>query len=186
MSESIQPTPEDLEMLKAQADTLGIEYHPNIGYEKLRERIKEVMDTQETDKERVTGKETPVERRTRKHKEAMALVRCLIVCNDPNKRDWPGEWLGVSNGAGVSIRKLVPYNQPDKPFHLPRIMVNMLREKQVQVFVSKPGKYGTPIRVSRSIAAYTINELPPLTQQELSDLAKSQLARGALDDTPNY
>lgn len=186
MSESIQPTSEDLEMLKAQADQLGVTYHPNISYEKLRERVKEVMDNQETGKVRVSGNETPAERRTRKHKEAMALVRCLILCNDPAKRDWPGEWLGVSNGAGVQIRKLVPYNQPDKPFHLPRIMVNMLREKQVQVFVSKPGKYGTPVRVSRSIAAYTITELPPLTAEELADLARSQMARGALDDTPNY
>lgn len=186
MSEPIQPTPEDLEMLKAQADTLGIKYHPNIGYESLRERIKEVMDNQEGEKERPSAAETKSERRTRRHKEAMALVRCLIICNDPAKRDWPGEWLGVSNGAGVNIRKLVPYNQPDKPFHLPRIMVNMLREKQVQVFVSKPGKHGTPVRVSRSISAYTITELPPLSQEELNDLAKSQQARGALDDSPNY
>lgn len=178
---SEQTNEQELDMLKAQADTLGIEYHPNIGYDKLRERVKEVMDNQE-EKQRPAKDETSKERKARRHREAMALVRCLIVCNDPNKREWPGEWLGVSNGAGVSIRKLVPYNQPDKPFHLPRIMVNMLREKQVQLFVQKPGKYGTPVRVAKTINAYTITELPPLSQKELDDLAKSQLMRGALDD----
>ena len=61
-------------------------------------------------------------------------------------------------------------------------MVNMLREKQVQIFTSKPGKYGTTIRVPKSIPAYTITELPPLTQAELDELALSQLQRGALDD----
>ena len=178
-----QYTEQDRELLEAQANQLGVDFRPNISSEKLAARIAEVMEGQEPqEKERPTKGETKEQRRQRKHKEAMALVRCLIVCNDPNKREWPGEWLGVSNGAGVQIRKLVPYNQPDKPFHLPRIMVNMLREKQVQIFTSKPGKYGTTIRVSKSIPAYTITELPPLTQAELDELALSQLQRGALDD----
>ena len=178
-----QYSEQDREMLEAQANQLGVEFHPNIGIEKLAARVQEAMSSLEPkEKERPAKGETKEQRRQRKPKEAMALVRCLIVCNDPNKREWPGEWLGVSNGAGVQIRKLVPYNQPDKPFHLPRIMVNMLREKQVQIFTSKPGKYGTTIRVSKSIPAYTITELPPLTQAELDELALSQLQRGALDD----
>ena len=119
-----QYTEQDRELLEAQANQLGVDFHPNISSEKLAARIAEVMEGREPqEKERPAKGETKEQRRQRKHKEAMALVRCLIVCNDPNKREWPGEWLGVSNGAGVQIRKLVPYNQPDKPFHLPRIMV---------------------------------------------------------------
>lgn len=171
----------DLENLKAQASVLGIEFHPNIGYAKLKERIAEVMENQESSAPVPKG-ESKEERRRRKHAEAMALVRCQIVCNDPAKREWPGEWIGVSNGAGVAIRKLVPYNQPDKPFHLPRILVNALREKQVQVFVSKKGKYDIPVRVGKMIQAYSIVELPPLTDKELKDLALSQQRRGALDE----
>lgn len=180
--QDLNTTPDhDLENLKAQADLLNIDYHPNIGYAKLKERIAEVMDNQEQSVPVPKG-ETKDERRRRKHAEAMQLVRCQIVCNDPSKREWPGEWIGVSNGAGVSIRKLVPYNQPDKPFHLPRILVNALREKQVQVFVSKKGKYDIPVRVSKMIQAYSIVELPPLTEQELKALSLSQQRRGALDE----
>lgn len=178
-----QYTEQDRQLLEAQASQLGVDFHPNISSEKLAARIAEVMgELEPAEKARPAKGETKEERRQRKHKEAMSLVRCLIVCNNPHKREWPGEWLGVSNGAGVQIRKLVPYNQPDKPFHLPRIMVNMLREKQVQIFISKPAKYGTTVRVSKSIPAYTITELPPLTQKELDELALSQLQRGALDE----
>ena len=61
-------------------------------------------------------------------------------------------------------------------------MVKRRSEKKVKILNYKNGKYGKKIRVDKSIPAYTITELPPLTQAELDELALSQLQRGALDD----
>ncbi|GHV47089.1 hypothetical protein FACS189499_03940 [Clostridia bacterium] len=38
--------PSELELLRAEADSLGVNYHPNIGADKLRERIKEAKNLQ--------------------------------------------------------------------------------------------------------------------------------------------
>lgn len=87
----------------------------------------------------------------------------------------------MGNNAVGTYRKYVPYNQ-DEPTHIPQIMFNALREKRVQVFATKKGKNGIPIREAKSIAAYSIEVLQPLTQEELDELARSQVARNALSD----
>lgn len=181
--ENIQETGElgqgELETLKARADMLGITYHPSISVDKLRERVNSVLQGQADQAVRPKS-ESEADYMTRKQNEAKALVRCRIHCNDPAKKEWPGEIITVSN-AFVSIKKYIPYNQ-DEPYHVPRIILNTLREKRVQVFTTKKGKMGIPIRESKSIAAYSIEELPPLTEEELASLAQAQQARRATDD----
>lgn len=176
------PEQDERAALEARAKVLNISYHTNISTEKLRERVNAAISgTREQDSERPAKDESDVARRSRLKKKASRLIRVRIHCNDPAKKDWPGEYITVGNNAVGTYRKYVPYNQ-DEPFHLPEIIVNALREKRVQVFATKKSKNGIPVRESKSIAAYAIEVVQPLTEEELAQLANSQMARNALSD----
>lgn len=170
----------ELESLKARADMLGIKYHPSISVDTLRERVnaKLLGDVEVAER---PGKESEAAHRERKQKEAAALVRVRIHCNDPAKKEWPGEVITVGNSVAGTFKKYIPYNQ-DEPYHIPQIILNALREKRVQVFTTKKGKMGIPIRESKSISAYSIEVLPPLTAEELASLAQAQAARQSIDN----
>lgn len=169
----------ELDSLKARADMLGIKYHPSISVDTLRERVNAVLQGQADNASRPKS-ETEADYMSRKQNEAKALVRVRIHCNDPAKKEWPGEVITASNSF-VSMKKYIPYNQ-DEPYHIPQIILNTLRDKRVQVFTTKKGKMGIPIRESKSIAAYNIEILPPLTEEEMKSLAAAQQARRATDD----
>ena len=176
------PEQDERAALEARAKVLNIPYHTNISTEKLRERVNAaIAGTREQDSERPAKDESDAARRSRLKKKASRLIRVRIHCNDPAKKDWPGEYITVGNNAVGTYRKYVPYNQ-DEPFHLPEIIVNALREKRVQVFATKKSKNGIPVRESKSIAAYAIEIVQPLTEEELAQLANSQMARNALSD----
>ena len=176
------PEQDERAALEARAKVLNISYHTNISTEKLRERVNAAISgTREQDSERPAKDESDVARRSRLKKKASRLIRVRIHCNDPAKKDWPGEYITVGNNAVGTYRKYVPYNQ-DEPFHLPEIIVNALREKRVQVFATKKSKNGIPVRESKSIAAYAIEIVQPLTEEEVAQLANSQMARNALSD----
>lgn len=176
------PEQDERAALEARAKVLNISFHTNISTEKLRERVNAAISgTREEDSERPAKDESDVARRSRLKKKASRLIRVRIHCNDPAKKDWPGEYITVGNNAVGTYRKYVPYNQ-DEPFHLPEIIVNALREKRVQVFATKKSKNGIPVRESKSIAAYAIEIVQPLTEEELAQLANSQMARNALSD----
>lgn len=176
------PEQDERTALEARAKVLNISYHTNISTEKLRERVNAAISgTRDQDSERPAKDESDAARRSRLKKKASRLIRVRIHCNDPAKKDWPGEYITVGNNAVGTYRKYVPYNQ-DEPFHLPEIIVNALREKRVQVFATKKSKNGIPVRESKSIAAYAIEIVQPLTEEELAQLANSQMARNALSD----
>ena len=177
------PQQDERASLEARARILNINFHTNISTEKLRERVNAAIQGNgpEADSDRPVKGESDAVRRSRLKKEASKLVRVRIHCNDPAKKEWPGEYITVGNNAVGTYRKYIPYNQ-DEPTHIYQIMFNALREKRVQVFATKKGKNGIPIREAKSIAAYTIEVLPPLTQEELTELARSQVARNALSD----
>lgn len=183
------PQQSEREALEQRARVLGINFHSSISTEKLRERVNAVIqgspvsESSDSSTIQVAPKgESPEARRSRKRQEASRLIRVRIHCNDPAKKEWPGEYITVGNSYVGTFRKYVPYNI-DEPYQLPQILLNALREKRVQVFTTKKGKHGIPTRESKSIAAYTIEVLPQLTPEELKELAASQTARNALSDS---
>lgn len=177
------PQQDERASLEARARILNINFHTNISTDKLRERVNAAIQGNgpEAESDRPVKGESDAVRRSRLKKEASKLVRVRIHCNDPAKKEWPGEYITVGNNAVGTYRKYIPYNQ-DEPTHIYQIMFNALREKRVQVFATKKGKNGIPIREAKSIAAYSIEVLQPLTQEELDELARSQVARNALSD----
>lgn len=164
----------ELETLKAQATEMGIHFHANIGVEALKAKIaaREAEPPAETPAEPLSEND-----RIRKMREdALKLVRVIVTPMDVLKKDYLGEILSVSNSVLGTVKKLVLFNEP---YHLPQILVDELREKKCQVFTSRK-ENNNLIREAKLINAYGIQVLPPLTEQELEDLRKSQLARSSV------
>ena len=90
----------ELELLKARADKLGIKYSPNIGIETLKERINAVLSPE---KEPVAVNAEDAER-TRVRNDALKLIRCQIVNLNPNKKAWEGEIITVWNKYTGTVR----------------------------------------------------------------------------------
>ena len=96
MSEELNEVLEqdELSVLKARADLLGISYHPSIGVEKLRDKLNSVIEgeTKETKNEGTSKSgETEAQKRLRLQAEATKLVRIRVTCMNPAKREWNGE-----------------------------------------------------------------------------------------------
>lgn len=180
---------DELTLLKSRAETLGIGFHPNIGVDKLKERINETL--KQIPKTAVTTQikppantepvvESAAQRRARLVKEANLLVRCRITCMNPNKREWEGEIYTVSNSVVGSHKKYIPFNASDG-YHVPNIIFQHLRERECQVFVTKRDRKGAKVRVGKMIKEFAIEILEPLTMQELDQIRQRQLAQADSD-----
>lgn len=174
--ETVEVVQDELSALKARADLLGISYHPSIGVEKLREKLAAALEDTEP-KNEGTGigaeAETKEQKRLRLLQEATKLVRIRVTCMNPAKKEWEGEIITVGNNVVGTIKKYIPFNA-DEGWHVPHIMYEMLKERQCQVFVSTKTKNGVTIRQGKLIKEFAIEVLPPLTEEELKDLAQRQ------------
>lgn len=182
--DSSEVTQDELAALKSRADLLGIQYHPSIGVEKLREKItaatSETKTFQETGtfeklpESKVTVAESLNERRARKKKEANELIRIRVSCMNPAKKEWDGEIITAGNSVVGSFTKFIPFNA-DEGWHVPRIIYNQLIDRMCQIFVTvKDPKTGQSTRKGKLIKEFAIEVLPALTPQEIHDLAQRQ------------
>ena len=202
-------TPEqELEALKARADRMGLKYHPSIGLETLRGKVNEAIQAAQNGDQNtntqagqapaastagaapaaaapqdplppVYVEETPAQKRKRMRNEAMKLVRIRLTCMNPAKREWNGEMFTVGNSLVGSVTKFVPFNA-EEGWHVPQIMLNVLRDRQCQVFSNKKTQNGVTMREGKLIKEFAIEVLPPLTEQELHDLAQRQAMSGSV------
>lgn len=117
--------------------------------------------------------------RLKARKEALSLERVIVSPKDPSRQNWEGEIMTVSNDVVGDVRKYVPYNL-EEGYHIPKMIMNVLRTKQATVFVNKRVN-GQNVQTARLVSAYAITDLPPLTQEELNELASDQSARHAID-----
>jgi hypothetical protein len=109
----------------------------------------------------------------------MALVRVNIHCNDPAKKEWPGEIITVSNSV-IEAKKYVKYDTTEG-YHIPKIIYLALKDKDIQLFRTIKSTKGVDIKEPYLAKAYAIEVLPPLTQKELEQLAADQRARHSID-----
>lgn len=114
-------------------------------------------------------------------KSSNVLKRCRVMCMDPLKREWPGETLSVGSAKLGTFKKFIPFD--GEPYHIPKIIYDMMKERQCTVFYTvkqKDGR-GGDIRKGKLVPAFNIVDLPPLTGKELDDLANQQaLAKAGL------
>jgi hypothetical protein len=173
MTEEIKQ--DELTVLKARADRMGMSYHPSIGLDKLKEKITEALSKQKPQTVQevnvVSAEETENQRKVRKKREATKLVRVRITCMNPNKREWPSEVFTVSNSVVPKQERCVPFGVE---WHVPQIMLNMIQQRQCQVFYSVRDKWGNNFRQGKLIKEFAVEILPDLTREEIKDLAQRQ------------
>ena len=180
---------DEMASLKARADQLGLAYHPSIGLDKLREKVKEALSDEPVSKvEKVKAEvvvaepaeETQNQRISRLRKEANALIRIRVSCMNPAKKEWDGEIFTVGNSAIGTIKKFVPFNSEDG-WHVPNVIYQMMRDRQCQIFVNSKTSQGVTTRQGKLIKEFAIEILDPLTKEELADLAQRQAIAKTVD-----
>ena len=176
----------ELENLKSRAEKLGVKFHPSISAEKLREKIKAAQTEGEggvgaqSEVKSATGtnEESLAAKKLRMKREALKLVRVRITCMNPAKKEWEGEIITVANNAVGTVKRYVPFNTEDG-WHVEHILLEQLRERQCQIFVTEKDSRGNKVRKGKLIREFAIEVLDPLTEEELAELAQRQaMARG--------
>ena len=178
---------DELEALKARANLLGVKFHPSISLEKLREKVNAAVTSdgatasEEEAKEPAEPKqETIGEKRKRLKAEALKLVRIRLTCLNPAKKEWEGEIITAGNAGVGTYKKYVPFNA-DEGWHVPNIIYQVLKNRECQVFYTVTGPRGNKFRKGKLIKEFAIEVLPPLSEDELKDLAQRQAMAKSVD-----
>ena len=191
-AEALAAVTDQLEVLKQRATLMGIQFHPSIGIDKLREKITAALEAENNppanDDTSIVGapvavvaaKETPEQRRLRARQEAAALIRIRVVCMNPNKKEWEGEIITAGNAAVGTFKKYVPFNADDG-WHVPHIIYEQLLHRECQTFVAAKDTRGNTIRRPRMIKEFAIEVLPMLSEKELTELARRQAMAKSVD-----
>lgn len=175
MSDTIEKPVSELDILKQQADTLGIKYSPNIGVETLKNKISAVIEAPAEEKTETQK----VDARQELWDDAMRLVRLEIHNVNPAKSSLKGEFYTVANKIIGKVTKFVPYGDAGKSYHVPNCIYQLLEEKKYLAFrddSSAPNGKKTEL-----IPEFNNKVLTPLTQEELEELKKAQLAGNHID-----
>ena len=179
---------DEKELLKERAKTLGINVAGNISVDTLRKRINDklagvVNDDEEGVAVTVTPKtESKQELRERLIAESMALVRCRIYNLNPSKRDLSGEIITVGNRFIGTVSKFIPFGEgTDNGYHIPKVIYDDLKVRQFQQVTTKTINGKIDIK-TRMVPEYNVEILPPLTDEELQELALRQAAAERLEE----
>ncbi len=148
---------------------------------KLEERAEEIRATYAVNQNTDTRTDNLGLIKLKAQKKATRLIRCIITNRNPLKQSWEGEIFTVANDLIGQQRKYVPFSL-EEGYHLPQIIVDTLKDKECTVFVNGKTKNGEKVKVGKLIKEYAIEILPPLTENELGELARMQTARGSIDD----
>lgn len=174
----------ELDSLKERAKVMGIQHSPNIGVDSLKQKIadfqegksKKVVDDDQEEKDGDAVVETQNQKRLRMMNEARKLVRCRIYNMNPSKADLRGEIISIGNRNIGTIRRMVPFGEDtDGGTHIEHIIYQHLKRRRFQSVT--PRKVKGEIKVeTRMVPEYNIELLPPLTEEELKQLADKQSA----------
>ena len=187
-AETTVPAQDELTVLKQRAASLGIKHHPTIGLVKLREKVNAAMSDAPVVEEELALKtestplvETKIQMHTRLRREATALVRVVVNCMNPQKKEWEGEIFTVGNrsiNGGRPIKKYIPYNN-EEGWHIPNMLLDHLKAAETQIF-KKVTRNGQDFMEPTNIKAFNIEILPQLSKDELSTLQVKQKATGSV------
>lgn len=179
--------PSELEVLKTRAKLIGVTFSNNISVDTLREKIKEKLEgNSDSPKAEVnaltmeaTSKPTP-SLRDYLIAEQMKLVRVRITNMDPKKKDIPGEIITVANEYLGTVSKYIPFGEvTDNGYHIPQCLFTELESRRfLNIRVIKDTRTGTNRVETTNAREFALEVLPPLTKDELKDLAIAQAAAG--------
>jgi hypothetical protein len=92
---------------------------------------------------------------------------------NPAKKEWPGEFASVGSARLGTWKKFIPFNTQE-PYHIPKIIFDMLSEKKCTIWHTEKDGRGSSVRKGRLVNEYALEVLDPLTPDELSELARRQ------------
>jgi hypothetical protein len=198
-AEVVQPEGEsEIELLRKRANLMGIKFHPMTGVKKLKAQglTENQIEEQKNEVISVPSSLSPGlqklyggppmsqeqylrENDNQKRKNINRLVRIQIACMNPSKSEWEGEIFSVGSAKLGTFKKYIPFNSTDG-WHVPYILYEALKERKYTQFYNAKGPRGEKIRKGRLAPEFSIQVLPPLTKEELQELAQRQaLARTA-------
>lgn len=173
-------------ILKERATRLGIKFSPNIGEDALAKKIEDhntktqgLLADSEGALNMGEGEAvkplTDAQKRAEARMNANKLVRVNVHPNDPMRQQLRGELVWAGNLQVGTIGKYVPFGT-SKGYHVPKIILDVLKDRMFTAFVIRKDKYGNDVPRAVQRRAYTIEELPPLSQKEIDKIATRQLA----------
>ena len=170
----------NIEDLKLQADKLGISYHPNIGLEKLQEKINSYIKKQEEDKitemasqkrvnNRIKPKTDPkVSKRQRIIRNATKRSLVIINSNDPKDHELTTCVSGVRNSYFGST-KVLPLG---KEWWLEQMHIDNLRSIPMTKFI-KNNEGNSKAVLAKKFTVEILDTDEEAYKARLSKLAKS-------------
>ena len=173
-------------LLMERATLMGIPFHPSIGVKNLKAKIAEYTSDAPAPVKAVEvivpeiPVETQAQKNTRKRKEASKLHRVNIVCMDPNEKGKEGDWCSMSNRFIGVIKRYIPWNT-ENGTHVEDVLLNILKEKEYRKTIKKKVN-GKVIKRSISVKKFSIDVLPALTSDELTELARVQSINKSTED----
>ena len=172
---------EELSKLRHRAKLLNIKHYQVMSEDSLKEKIQlALLDDAANNLDNVIGAED----KEAKRKEMLKLVRCRITNMNPANKDVPGTVITVHSDTTGTVKKYIPFDPAFsvEGYHVPNIILQFMKDKQFLSHTAKKRKNGIGEEmVSKWIREYAIEELPPLTYDELVALAQRQQATQALD-----
>ena len=187
----------EIDRLKAQADQMGIPYKANIGEETLRRRIHAklegvedttdadgdgVPDAAETNPPQLSKSQRLQRLRDQQMKDLTRLVRVRINCLNPLKAQLKGEIVTVANAFVGTVRKFIPFGEAtDNGYHVPKILLDELKARRFNSVQTRKGPNGEILPNQRLVPEFSIEELEPLTKEDLAKLAAAQKAAAGLE-----
>lgn len=173
--------------LKKQADRLGVAYKSNTSIATLQKAISEKLN------EPIGGEDSPEAETTEVkltkpkgktaddyYNEAMKLVRVIITPMESTKAtNLESELFCAGNGVVGTVKRTIPFGEE---WHVEQILLNSIKEKKYQMFMSKKNAQGAVITTAKLVPAYSISILEPLSQEELDKLAEMQIRTRSLED----
>ena len=172
-------TYDELADLKKRADLMGLKYHHAIGVDKLSKLIADALESDDAVAEDSSKKSSKSDLRKLRD-EQTKLVRVIVYNNNIHRKEAEGDFFTIRNGVVGTITKYVPYGN-EEGWHVPKALLDVIREKKYQIHVKDKSVKGVETLRGRSVPEFTIQELPPLTEKELKDLATRQAMAGNID-----
>lgn len=173
--------------LKKQADRLGVTYKSNTSIATLQKAIKDKMDApiggeDSSPVESAQGASVqPTGQSIQAYQdEALKLVRVIITPMESTKAsNLENELFCAGNSVIGTVKRVITFGEP---WHVEQILLNSIKEKKYQMFVSKKNAQGATLTSAKLVPAYSIAYLDPLTEEEIDQLADRQIRTRSLDD----
>lgn len=121
------------------------------------------------------------------YKTQMRLVRVRISNMDASKANLRGEFVTVANDYLGNVTKFIPFGEgTEAGYHIPFCIYQALKDKKFLQTRNVRSASGRERIETSWVSEYAIEILPPLSSEELADLAKRQAIANASEEKDTF